>query len=142
MEDNKRLISKFIATQILGVVATVNEQSKPESALVAITEAGNLDLIFGTSNQSRKYRNLINRPHVAITLGNDPGKPLTVQYEGEAIEIKGSEMERYRDLHIKKNPRSKKFAERSDQRWFKVKPTWIRYSDLEAKPPNIFELKL
>lgn len=138
--DKEKLISSYIASQILGVAATVNSQGRPEAALVAITEVGNLELVFGTLNTTRKYKNLKKNPRVAITIGNDVEKAVTVQYEGAAVELEGSELERCRGLHIKKNPRSKKFANRPEQRWFKVTPAWVRYSDLAAKPQVEFEL--
>lgn len=138
--DQKKLISEYITTQVLGVVATVNESGQPEAALVAVTEVGSLELVFGTSNTSRKYRNLARNPHVAIVVGNDVQKAITVQYEGRAEELTGAELDRCRQLHIKKNPRSEKYARNPEQRFFKVTPTWIRYSDLGSKPRVEFEL--
>ena len=35
--DEEKTISDFIASQILGVIATVNSRGNPEAALVAIT---------------------------------------------------------------------------------------------------------
>lgn len=138
--DKEKLVVDFIASQILGVVSTVNKEGRPESALVAVTEAENMNLIFGTANTSRKYHNLKNNPSVAITIGNDVDEAITVQYEGVVEELSGEEMERCRDLHIKKNPRAAKYAEKPEQRWFKVKPTWVRYLDLASKPQIEFEL--
>lgn len=139
--DKAKMISDYIASQILGVLATVNSEGNPEAALVAITEIGPLELVFGTSNTTRKYQNLLNHPAVAVTLGHDVEKAITVQYEGLAEELSGQELARCRTLHIKKNPRSEKYAFQPEQRFFKVKPIWIRYSDLASKPPVEFELR-
>lgn len=139
--NKEKLISDYIASQILGVVATVNEKGNPAAALIALTEVGNLELFFGTYNTSRKYKNIRNNPHVAIVFGNDVDEAITVQYEGIAEELSGTELEPYRELHIKKNPRSKKHASKPEQRWFKVKPTWIRYSNLASNPQVEFEIR-
>lgn len=136
-----KLISDYAASQILGVVATVNESGNPEAALVAVTDVGDLELVFGTFNTARKYANLMSNPQVAITLGNSVDEAITIQYEGIAQELSGAELERCRELHIQKNPHSKKFATKPEQRWFKVKPRWIRYSDLGSRSPVVFELR-
>jgi len=138
----KQKILDFIGTQLLGVVASVNEQGKPEAALVAFSETKDLELIFGTSHQARKYQNLQNDPHIAFVIGHDFDERITVQYEGEAEEVKGPEVEQCREIHLKKNPRSKKYADTSEQRWFKVTPTWIRYTNLNTSPPEEFEVKV
>ena len=140
--DQKKLVSEYITSQILGVVSTVNKTGNPEAALVAITEANNLNLIFGTYNTGRKYKNLMDNPHVAITMGNDVDEAITIQYEGLAEELEGGELDRCRDLHIKKNPRSEKYVYVDEQRFFIVKPTWIRYSDLAADPQVDFEINI
>lgn len=138
--NNKLLISEYVASQILGVIATVNKDNYPESALIALTESNNLELIFGTYNTTRKYQNLMQNPHVAITFGNDVDEAITVQYEGVAEEIPEQEIDRYRALHIAKNPRSEKYAHKPEQRYFKVSPTWIRYVDLKTNPQIEFEI--
>lgn len=139
--NKKQIISDYIASRILGVVATVNDKGNPEAALVAITEASDLELIFGTNNTARKYQNLKNNAHVAITVGDDVDEAITVQYEGIAEELSGKALDYCRDLHVRKNPRSKKYAYLDGQRFFKVKPTWIRYTDLGSNPRVEFEIK-
>lgn len=131
-----------MSTQILGVIATVNTKGNPEAALIALTETDTLELIFGTYKSSRKYSNLIQHPHVAVVFGHDMKEGITIQYQGIASEVTGSEMERCRELHITKNPHVRKHAEKPEQRWFKITPTWIRYSNLAVKPHEEFELTL
>ena len=138
--NKKQLISQYIASQILGVIATVNQDNNPQAALVALTEVDTLGLIFGTYNTSRKYRNILKNPHIAVVFGNSPEEAITVQYEGIAEELSGVELERCRTLHIAKNPRSAKYADKPEQRYFKIKPTWIRYVDLASNPNIEFEV--
>jgi pyridoxine/pyridoxamine 5'-phosphate oxidase len=124
-------VLEFADSQMLGVVASVNKNGQPEAALVAISETPNLDFIFGTANTSRKYKNIKNNPRVAVVLGYEVAEGITIQIEGLATEMVGDESSRCRDIHMKKNPRSVKYASRSDQRWFKIKPTWLRYTNLK-----------
>jgi nitroimidazol reductase NimA-like FMN-containing flavoprotein (pyridoxamine 5'-phosphate oxidase superfamily) len=125
--EKKLLILAFIKTQTLTVLSTVGD-GKPESAVIAFGETENLELIFGTSNTARKYKNLQNDPHVAFAIGWDPDAYMTVQYEGTARELAGDEAKKYSAAFAVKNPRVAKYASLPDERYFLVTPTWIRYT--------------
>lgn len=138
MNANNKIILDFLKQHTLAVIATVGTDSKPESAVVGISETEDLEVIFGTSNVSRKYQNLQSNPHVSFTIGWDDQDTITVQYEGRAQELSASEIEKAKAAHLKKIPTSAKFLERPDQRYFKVTPTWVRYSNFRGN--NIFEV--
>jgi hypothetical protein len=58
-EEIKKKILDFLGENKLTVISTVDSQNnKPEAAVVAFAEKENLELIFGTSNTSRKYKNI------------------------------------------------------------------------------------
>ncbi|MES2437388.1 MAG: pyridoxamine 5'-phosphate oxidase family protein [Patescibacteria group bacterium] len=138
----KSKISDFISKQKLTVIATVDQaNNKPESACIAFAERENLELIFGTSNLSRKYQNLQKNPHVSFVIGWDPTIG-TVQYEGIAQEVPLEQKDAYAQIMIAKNPRSEKFMKREDQRYFLVKPTWIRILDMSVQPDVTHEITL
>ena len=135
---HSQTILNFLKTQILGVVSTIDSQtSKPESALVAFSETDNLEIIFGTFNDTRKVPNILKNPHISFVVGFGD---VTVQYEGTAKFTEGEEEKKCRDTHLAKNPASKKYAFDPKQRFLKVSPTWIRYSDLSSTPETIFEI--
>jgi general stress protein 26 len=138
---NKGKVLKYIEGNILTVVATVNSYGKPESSLVAFTQTSALEIIFGTFVGTRKYKNLKSNPFISLVIGHDFEERITVQYEGEAREVIGKEAQECLALHLEKNPRAKKYAKDPNQRWFKIKPVWIRYTDLKSKPPQEFEIK-
>ncbi len=138
MEDHKQLIRDFLQTQLLAVIATVDEKNnKPEAALVGFSETDHLEIIFGTFNDTRKFKNLQTNPHVSFVISSDM---VTVQYEGVAKMAEGTEIEEYRDIHLTKNPRAQKVSHHLKQQFFKVTPTWIRYTNVSTKPPQIFEV--
>ncbi|MBI3255797.1 MAG: pyridoxamine 5'-phosphate oxidase family protein [Candidatus Andersenbacteria bacterium] len=138
--DNTQKVLDYISTQMLGVISYINTSGKPQAALVGITETPDLKLIFGTDKTSRKYQNLLKNPHVALVIGTDREVSITVQYEGVAKELTGKELDQARDLHLKKNPNSKKFAFKESQTFFMVKPTWVRFSAMAQNPPEMFEI--
>src|SRR5688572_26286099 len=121
-KDAKKKIAAFLEKQNLGVVATIDAKRKmPESAVVAFAHTQELELIFGTSNKTRKYTNIKTNPNVSYVIGWDSAIG-TLQYEGVAKEVEQADVTTYRELLIAKNPDHKKFALQEDQRYFVIKP--------------------
>lgn len=138
MDKNQKILN-FLKRKELMVISTINENGSPESAVVGFSETPEFEIIFGTFNDTRKYRNLKVNKKVSVVFGWELEEKITVQYEGEAEELSGSEMERCRSLHIAKNPKREKHAFHEKERIFKIKPKWIRYSKLEGEE-EIFEV--
>jgi general stress protein 26 len=141
-EEIKKKILDFMKAHTLTVIATVDvENNKPEAAVIAFAEKENLDLTFGTSNKSRKYQNLQKNQNVSFVIGwsHEVG---TIQYEGIATELEGNEALEHGKMMAFKNGSAEKFLAREDQRYFLVKPTWIRLLDKTKKPDEIFEITL
>lgn len=138
MNDVRTLVRTFLASQLLCVVSTMGADGTPESALVAFSETPDLDIVFGTSHDARKYANLTSNPHVSFVIGF--GKT-TLQVEGIARMATGEEEERCRTIHTTKNPASLKYAHDPKQRFFVTRPTWMRLTDTSTHPPTIGELR-
>lgn len=139
-EEIKRGILDFIKAQRLTVISTIdNERNRPEAACIAFAEKENLDLIFGTRNTSRKYNNLQTNQNVSFVIGwtDEFG---TVQYEGVAEELSGEEALKHGRIMADKNENARAFLTRDDQRYFLVKPTWIRWVDKSKKPQVVSEI--
>ncbi|HYF29215.1 MAG TPA: pyridoxamine 5'-phosphate oxidase family protein [Candidatus Paceibacterota bacterium] len=140
MEEQKRRILEFLKAHRLTVIATVDtEHNRPEAAVIAFAEKESLDLIFGTSNKTRKYRNIQNNPEVSFVIGwsDELG---TVQYEGIATELSGDEAIEHGTILADKNENARIFLSKADQRYFLVKPSWIRMVDKSVFPEERFEL--
>lgn len=136
--DDKQLILHFLQSKNLAVISTVDESGQPQGAVIGFGQTDALELIFGTFNSSRKYKNLLLDPHVAFTIGWDDS--VTVQYEGTAREIQPDEWPIYAEMLFKKNAESEKYRDHPEERLFLVTPKWIRYSDLATEPWTIKEL--
>jgi len=140
MDSEKQVVLDFIQQQPLMVVSTVNTTGLPEAAVVGFCVTENFEVIFDTSNLSRKYKNLATNTNVAAVLGWDNG--ITVQYEGAAHEVvDAGEIETCWKLMIAKEPAAEKYKGEPDSRMFKITPHWVRYSDLKVNPWKIIELK-
>ena len=139
MPDEKTKILEFIKKQRLMVLSTI-DGTKSESAVVAFAQTNDLEIIFGTFSTYRKYKNLQTNKNVSLVIGWEEDG-ISVQYEGVAEEVTGEERDKCREIQLNKIPESKKFANLEQQRYFKISPKWIRYSDFSTDPPSQFEIK-
>lgn len=134
----KQELYDFIRAQDLAVLATVSSFDTAQAALVGIAVTPALELIFDTVKSSRKYPNLIRNPNVAFVIGWN--NEITVQYEGEAEELSGIQLQESKRVYFAKWP-----ACRAHESWpgivyFMVRPKWIRYSDYNRSSDQVAEL--
>lgn len=126
--------------QRLTVISTIDEaNNRPEAACIAFAEKENLELIFGTLTKSRKYKNLQTNKNVSFVIGwsDEEG---TIQYEGVAEELSIEEGLKHGEILAEKNENARAFLTREDQRYFLVRPTWIRLVDKSKKPEERVEI--
>lgn len=126
---------EFLRAQPWAVEASVTDGSKPEAAVigVAVTEA--LELVFDTLGTSRKAANLRANSRVALVMGWDDGQ--TAQIEGVADEPTGEELQRLKEIYLRRFPEGHDRAGLPDITYFRVSPVWIRYSDFRSTPPTL-----
>ena len=136
---NLELVRKFLASQNLGVLATVTSNGLPESSVIGFAENDDFEILFGTFDHSRKAHNLKTNPRVALSVGWDRG--ITVQYEGEAQELTANDIEDCKRTILTKIPTAAKFVSAPQEKFYKIVPKWIRYSDWSHDPVEKFEIK-
>src|SRR3989339_545686 len=133
------IILEFIKRNKLAVISTITSSNLPESAVIEFCQTDNLEVIFDTLKTSRKYKNLQKNTNVALVIGWDDD--ITIQYEGIAEELQGKPLDDHKKIYFAKSSRAKKWESNPDISYFLVKPKWIRYSDLNKSPWEIFEVK-
>ena len=57
-----------------------------------------------------------------------------------ATAVEGREREILEEAHCQKNERSQMFCNDPRQEYFKVVPTWIRYSNFSVDPQEVWEI--
>jgi len=129
----------FIAKHKLGVLGTIGPDGKPQSALMGIAITPKLEVIFDTVKSSRKYPNLIARPACSFVIGGWGTGEQTVQYEGEAAELKPPELERYQETYFNVWADGPTRMTWPGIVYFVVRPRWIRYTDFDQSPPLVSE---
>lgn len=136
--NKKKFVFEFIKKHQIAVISTVSPENKPEAAVIEFGETNDLELIFDAFENSRKVQNIKQNNNVAFVIGWD--EDITVQYEGKAFELDGNELDKYKKIYISKNPKVKKWENIPGIKFFKVVPTWLRYSDVNKNPWEIFEI--
>lgn len=131
---------KFIASNKLGVLGYLSPDGAPRSALVGIAVAPELEIVFDTVASSRKYASLLANPAASFAIGWSG--EVTVQLEGRAFLPVGDELQRYQEIYFAAWPDGRDRLSWPGITHFVVRPSWIRYSDFDQRPPLIEEFSL
>lgn len=121
----------------LCVISTIDADNKPQSAVVGFGQTEDLKIVFGTSVDSRKARNIRANSAVSIVIGWDEG---TVQYQGTARQLEGEEADAFAEIYFTKSPTARKRKNEPTQRYFLIEPQWLRCTDITVHPWDITEL--
>jgi general stress protein 26 len=123
--------------QHLGVISTVSEDGKVESAVVYFSFDEELNLYFLTRMGSRKYKNIFHNPVVSfIAYSEHPAQ--TFQFEGKAsiVSDPGEQGKAFTDVYIniaKKESNNPPVSQNMDSGLavMKISPIWARFSDYD-----------
>jgi general stress protein 26 len=124
---NVREVYEFMDGERLGVLSTARKDGRPEAALMGFAVTPELEIVFDTVRSSRKYPILKENPRVAWVVGCTT--EVTVQYEGEAFELEGEELTRYKKVYFEKFPDGPARKSWPGITYFVVRPKWVRYCD-------------
>jgi hypothetical protein len=129
----------FLRSCRLGVLGTIGADLSPQGALVGVAFTTEFEVVFDAVQTSRKYGNLAARPACSFVFGREGER--TVQYEGDARELKGPALERYQKTYFEAWPECAAHTAWPGIVYFVVRPRWIRTSDFGQTPPLIREFR-
>ena len=135
---NVQEVVAFLESEQLGVLSTATNSGQPEAALLGYAVTPDLEIIFDTVRSARKYPNLKENPRVAWVIGCTT--EVTVQYEGEAKELEGDELARYKKIYFTKFPDGPAREKWAGITYFVVRPKWVRYCDYNPGSRRIEEM--
>jgi hypothetical protein len=131
---------EFMRRPRLAVQASVSAVNAPQAAVVGYAVTDLFEIVFDTLDSSRKGQNLRRNNRIALVIGGlVDGEERTVQYEGIADEPSGEELDRLKQVYYAAWPDGPSRLSWRGLTYVRVKPTWIRYSDFKANPPEIIE---
>jgi len=134
---NLKEIYDFMNAERLGVLTTAANSGQPQAALMGFAVTPELEIIFDTVRSSRKYPNLKQNPRVAWVVGCT--REVTVQYEGEAEELEGAALTKYKPIYFQKFTDGPARENWVGMTYFVVRPKWVRYSDYNPGTRRIEE---
>ena len=132
-----RELYEFVRRHKLAVIATVSRDQCSESALVGIAVTSDLELVFDTIASTRKCQNLRANSNASFVIGW--ADEISLQYEGKADEPNGEELVRCKAAYFSVYPDGREREHWPGITYFRVRPTWMRYSNLNEQPPKIVE---
>ena len=123
----------------IAVQASLSGDTGPQAAVVGIAVSDAGEIVFDTLGSTRKAQNLRLDPRIALVIGWDEER--TVQYEGIADEPSGDELARLKQLYFAVFPDGREREHWAGITYFRVRPTWLRYSDFTGAEPGSAELR-
>lgn len=126
----------FLRGQPWAVEASVTPDGAPQAAVVGVAVTDALELVFDTLGVTRKAANLRANPRVAFAIGWDHAQ--TVQYEGVADEPTGDTLTALQAVYFARFPDGLARQAWPTLTYFRVRPTWIRYTDFRGPQPVEF----
>ena len=131
----------FLRAHRYAVQATVGRETGAQAAVVGIAVADNFEIVFDTTEMSRKARNLVHDQRIAFVIGGTgDGEERTVQYEGVAERMASADKRVVEELYFRVFPEGRDRLSWNGIMHVRVQPLWLRYSDFRASPPVIVEL--
>jgi pyridoxine/pyridoxamine 5'-phosphate oxidase len=128
---------KLLDQTNLMTISTIAPDGGPQAAVVEFACTSQLEIVFDTKRDSRKFASLERDSRVALVIGWDDNR--TIQYEGMAEVLSGAELARCKQIYFAKNPAAKKWEAEPSIVYIKVTPKWLRYTDLNHHPWDIQE---
>lgn len=133
--DARAAALELLKSKKSGVLSTLSPSDEPRARLVYYSSDDRFNIYFLTFANTRKADDLRAHPKAAFTVF-DESRPRTLQIEGDAADITNSPVddaviETLFD-HLQMN--AKYYApiarfDRSDVRFYRLAPTWVRYGD-------------
>ncbi len=132
-----RELLSYMRAQPWAIEASVNPQGAPQAAVIGVAVTDRWELLFDTVTQSRKHQNLLKNPRIAFAIGWE--HECTVQYEGIAEIPTEAELPDVQAHYFDRFPDGPTRQTWPGLVYWRVRPTWIRYSNFNVNPPIIQE---
>lgn len=128
----------FLRRHTYVVQASTGPGGAPQAAVIGVAVTDALEIVFDTLDSTRKCANLRRDPRIALVVGWDEAQ--TVQLEGLADEPTGAELARVKAVYLARFPDGHERERWPGITYFRVRPTWIRYSDFRQPEAAVVEV--
>jgi len=125
----------------LCVIATSDNDGKPEAAVMAFAVNDSFELFMNTEAETRKLKNIMANSSVSVVVGGFKDDP-SVQLDGAVRILSGEDAENAKTFVLGVHPEWESYFTSPSGQWLKITPRWARYSDFSQNPPEISEINL
>jgi PPOX class probable F420-dependent enzyme len=121
----------YMQASRLAVVSSLAADGAPQSALVGVAVTDGFEIIFDTTESTRKHANLRRDPRVSVVVAG-PGEQ-TLQFEGVATPLptRGEDGADLRETYYAAWPDGRARLDWPGLVYWRVSPRWARYSDFD-----------
>jgi len=142
-EELREIIKNFLNAHRKGVFGILDEKGMPTTSLMLYAIDDDLTVYFGTRRAFSKYKQIIEKPIVALSIIEEALDPLkVVDIRGNVVEIPKEKLKETLAFFKNKNP-SKYYVEGAeDFTMFKLVPNFIRWLDAGSGELQIVDLGL
>jgi hypothetical protein len=138
MSISSAQLFEFIRRHRYGVAATTSANGAPQASLVGFIANERLELFFDSFAATRKVANLQRDPRIAFVIGGHTiGDERTVQIDGTVDSPVGAELEQLQAEYFAALPDGRRRSKLPGILYFRIRPTWVRFSDYNPTPPNV-----
>lgn len=117
------------------VQASVAADGGPQAAVVGVVVSDRFEVFFDTLGDSRKAQNFRRDRRAALVIGWDDH--WTIQLEGPVDEPQGADLARLMPQYLAAFPDGVERQSWPKIAYFRVRPTWVRFSDFRGPEPVI-----
>lgn len=148
MQPTKATVFSFLRKHESGVLATVDSQGRPCTTPIHYVVSTDKSIRFVTGKMTSKFQNLLNNPHVSLSIIDDV-KPIAVNILGKTKIIEDYDKAHATYLmigntHNRSNPPPVTKHNRGDFVVIEISPLHIQYTDYsldrDKKGQYIFDL--
>lgn len=132
-------VDQFLRAWEHVTLATSDAGGKPQAATIGVAVSDLREIVFDTLASTRKYSNLKANERVSLVIGWDDHKTLQVDGIADQLVPGTPDFERLQAVYLARFPSGHERTTWEGISYFRVRPTWLRYSDYSAAP-RIFEM--
>jgi len=141
-KDKKRKkVLQFLKSKKFCVLATADNNSKPEAAVVYFFTKDDFSIFLYTDPRSRKAKNLRENNQASLVI-SDIEKVIEVQMDGKIVILEGNKAQKAKEFILAVDPEEKSHMDKRPVIFLDFKPNWIRYCNFGIEPDEIFEFEV
>ncbi|MCK3769292.1 pyridoxamine 5'-phosphate oxidase family protein [Microbacterium aerolatum] len=137
--DKTEMIA-YVSEQRHAVVSPLGADGRPQAAYLPLTATDAGELVFDAKLDSRKISNIRRDPRIAVVMGGADGA--TLQIEGHADVLDGSQAARYGEQYLRAFPEFTDSVRGRSVVIVRVRPEWARFSDFRGVEAAVEEVPL